>query len=1549
MISPTSTESTASLYMKQLGWKIIDTMFRDNERLLVDHHLDSYNYFMNHSISTIFIENNPIRFVSRMDSTKNDDDIDNNVDSCFFFLGGKQGDKIYYGKPTIYHEASIADSEPEPYSSFLFPNDARLNNMTYGITIHYDVDVEMSYLSETGERVIHTETLHNIYLGRFPIMVQSSMCILSAMDKHVRFNVGECRNDVGGYFIINGKEKVIVSQERFAPNQLKIKTSKQLPDGTYNDLYTHSARIYSVSEDSSKPTRTTSVGIIAPTAKYKGGQIVVDIPNIKKPVPLFIVMRAFGVISDKSIIETCLLDRLQMTDNSNLVRLFMPSIYDAAFCDTQINALEFMAQLTKYGTISYVMEILSDYLLPHLGEDNFVEKAYYVGYMVHQLLKVKIGETQDTDPDSFKNKRIELSGDLMYSLFREYYLIYKKTITQTIDKEYYYHTGEYSNAAGGNFVNLINSKNIILYFKNRVVEEGVNKGMSGSWGSQPNTKREGIVQDLNRLSWCTASSHLRKINLHMDVGSKLVAPRLLNSTQYGYIDVLDSPDGGNTGLHKHLAISCYVTRGSPKQPIIRWLEKYTDILKLTECSLEQLRMYTKLFINSDWIGVTPSPLELKHVFLISRRNGIIPTFASISFNYSQNEIHIFTDAGRLSRPIFHLPHKINRDDYMAQLTKIVNAYDSNLTWNQYICGRLDKPPLFQFKDNKTYDQLTDFGASNATFTPSTDALFVKNGAILDYMDISEETSAKIALTIDDLTAGHYCTHLEIDPSFILGVMGNSIIYPNHNQLPRNVFSCGQSRQAVSLYHTNYDVRMDKMGVVLNYGQCPLIKSAYLKYVNNEENVYGVNAVVAIMCYSGYNVEDATLFNRASIERGMFNTSYFTSYTASEESPDVSNVSSIIMNTSTPNIVHKSQGYDYDKLDERGIIRENTIITDNTVMIGQATISKNADNSVEYSDKSTKSKRGQLGRVDKTFLTTNKEGFNIAKVRVVELRYPAIGDKFASRAGQKGTVGLIIDEQDMPFTADGIRPDLIINPHALPSRMTISQLIETLFGKVCAHVGGCGDATPFRTIGSNFDTYAPHLNNLGFHSAGTELMHNGATGEQLEAAIFIGPTYYMRLKHMVKDKINYRAKGKNEELTRQPVQGRANDGGLRLGEMERDGILGHGLSAFLNDAFINRADEYFMAVCNKSGTIAVYNKNKNLFLSPHIDGPIQFVANVDKTLNVKYVTQFGRSFSIIRVPYCLKLLMHELECMNVSMKLITDESDIDYFTPTQYSSNITKVMVSTENIETTIRNVQSIINAKLTHPVAPPIVYAAADAKQQIDVPVADKKPYVSQYNLPQPQIVYEEAKKPAADKKPYVIPQPQIVYEEAKQQPQKADVNAPVNAQWEKRFSQRMQAPYWVNLVTGETSWNPPPQAIMPPIRQKTPEIKPIQEMKPIQEVKQQPTTIQEIKQKIKQINKQIIANSEDEKVIGILAQQRADLLNELANHPDNKPVQAQAQDKIMTKPPSIDVLLPSKKAPTMPSVKKRIVVVESSSESSAEPSSASSTTKDDDIIKIDI
>ena len=1195
-----------------LTWKIIDVFFKDNPKYMVSHHIDSFNSFFNEGIKQIIKEKNPLYL----------DFSDYNV-KCEIWIGGIDSSKIFYSKPAIY------DSDR---THFMFPNEARLRNMTYGSTIHYDVDLLIKTIE--GE-LISKHSIPKILLGRFPIMLQSSACVLYGLNKHIRFQMGECRNDMGGYFIIDGSEKGIICQEKFADNMIYVRDSG-------NDIYSHSVEIRSVSEDASKPIRTISLKITSPTSKQSNGYISAIIPNVRLPIPLFILMRALGVESDKDIIKYCLLD---LDTNSRFIELFRPSIHDAGTIFDQSTAIKYIGRLTKGKTDHHSIEILTNYLLPHVGEMNFTNKALFIGFMVKSLLDVFIGEQKATDRDSFTFKRIELSGILLYDLFRECYFKHQHEIVKGFDNVYYYahKNGEKYTDNAENII--FNNLKLFTEFKNKkeLIENRFLKAFKGDWGTTSHTKRIGVVQDIPRLSFNSFISFLRKINLPFDSSSKIIKPRLAHTTHWGVIDPVDTPDGGHCGLHKSLAIIAGITTGFSPLAIIEWLRLNTELKTLPECSIYIISKSIKLFVNGNWIGMISNPNKLVNLFKFHRRHSLIPQHTSIRWDIPKNIIFIYTDSGRLYRPIFYVHNGIPSYSNIDE--------ETTLSWHSLVCGNekmIDKE--FSITNHKIYSPNALYGKTELTQYKCSN---------IDLVDTSEFDGALIAMDYSQITVPELkYTHIEIHPSLVMGVIGSQLIFPEHNQCVRDVFGCGQTKQTASLYHTNYNVRVDKTGIILNNGQVPVVKTRYLNYINNEEHSCGENAIVAIMSLNGYNVEDSILFNEASIQRGMFRTTYFSVYEGEEESSEVNKSNDTVFSDMKNNKITKFKpGNNYSKLNQFGLIDENQTVDENTILIGM--INKDLDTD-KYNDVSICPKKGQVGVVDKSYMTDGKDGFRIAKVKIRSERSPDIGDKFASRHGQKGTVGLIIPERDMPFTSSGIKPDLIINPHAIPSRMTIGQLIETIVAKSCVSLGYSGDGTAFVNKSNIVNSFGKILTTCGFHSSGNEILYNGQTGEQIESAIFIGPTYYMRLKHMVKDKINYRARGPMTMLTRQPVQGRANDGGLRIGEMERDGLIAHGVNAFIRESMLVRGDDYYIAICNKSGTIAIYNESCNMFLSPFMDGPIKFNGMTVDNLKLESMSTFGKTFSIIRIPYAFKLFMQELTTMNVQMRIIT-EDNVDQLT------------------------------------------------------------------------------------------------------------------------------------------------------------------------------------------------------------------------------------------------------------------------------------------------
>ena len=1394
-------------------WKVINKYFEDNPQYLVAHHLESYNDFFQKDIFEIFKNKNPIQIVSAQDSKTGE-----YKHKCNLYIGGRDGRRIYFGKPMIHDGADRG-------AHYMYPNEARLRNMTYGMTVHYDVEVEFidllapgempyaigpeflneeevaklgeisgggaidemdidysrefqleskattkNYKLDGGEAIMMeldkesasslsggakkaevgaeaeaeekttkknrrdkkaeaerkqaklttamaaavkdaqaksvagtTQTrrvlLKKLYLGKIPIMVQSDFCVLNGLSRELRHSFGECRNDPGGYFIINGKEKTISVQEKFGDNMLYIRKGRRETIGEEEmiDEYLYSAEIRSVSENVSKPKRTMSVKIMAPTAKYTNQNIMVFIPNVRAPIPLFILFRALGVLSDKDIISMCVLD---IDKYDFMLDLFEPSVHDAGAIMQQHLALKYIGELTKFHNEKYALEILSDYFLPHVGETNYIEKAYYLGYMVFRLLCCSIGLEPPTDRDNLKYKRLEPFGSLFNELFQEYYTMQQKHIFQEFDRRIYFNAATYEH----DLPSLVFA-NYREIFGERIVDQGIKKAFKGGWGAQAHTRRVGIVQDLNRLSFNAALCHLRKINLPLDSSSKVVGPRILHNSHWGYFDFIDTPDGANIGLHKTFAMTAYMTRGYSREHIIKWLRQRVGMRALTDCTPVVLSTLTKVFVNGHWAGMVDAPFECVKKMRLYRRNGLIPLHTSVAFNIRNDAVEIYTDAGRFARPIFYKDDVTGKWAFALSKTITEKMNSGDFTWEEMVTGINAKRADVNYKTTDVV--IRDLGdlypGVDGEKEPTKLDRFLKHKGVIEYIDPNETEHSLIAQNWKDWenNADKHAryTHMEIHHSFLFGIMCNQAIFAETNPAARVSFSCSQSRQACSIYHSNFHCRMDKTAIVLNYGQTPLLKTRLLQHIDKEEHPYGENVIVAIMCYTGYNVEDAILVNEGAIQRGLFNTTYYTVYSEHEErtraqgtgqmqgpglgqgqaqrTNDALLVDKRFTNIeSEPSVVGLKPGHDYSKLDANGLIKENTEVDDKTIMIGFTTsgVSKGANGlgAPIRVDASKTTKKGQLGVVDKAFITEGEEGERIAKVRIREMRIPNLGDKMASRAGQKGVVGLVIPEKDMPFTKDGLKPDLIINPHALPTRQTIGHLVECLIGKVCTMYGGFSDCTAFNNEGSKAALYGRLLPEVGFHSSGHDILYNGMTGDQIETEIFIGPNYYMRLKHMVKDKINYRALGPRTALTKQPVSGRANDGGLRIGEMERDSIIGHGINDFLRESMMERGDKYQMVVCNTTGTLAIYNKARDLFMSPMADGPLRFFkSDSGAGYALDTITKYGRRFSIVSIPYSLKLLMQELAAINIQLRVIT-EDNLHQIESMAYSGHLNKL-------------------------------------------------------------------------------------------------------------------------------------------------------------------------------------------------------------------------------------------------------------------------------------
>ena len=1548
--------------MEDICWDILDTYFQkggspESSNPLVKHQIDSYNKFLDCTLSQIINGFNPIKITN---SLKND----NNDQTYKIQINVVQPSLT---KPS-YHL-------PDGTYTIMSPHIARMNNLTYSSSLYVNVNVIVETINKDGIIENFNKTVNNVYIGKLPIMIRSKACLLHQIPALGEENNSECKFDFGGYFIVNGNEKVLISQDRINENKTLVFKPNSSTDGLY-------AEIRSVSENNYLPPKTTSLNMSG-KINHMGRIIRMNTAFIRSEIPVFIMFRALGIISDKEIIQYIVYD-IDEPNNKKIVNELMACCEDACDIHTKEQAeniiIRVMTGANKSPNAHELLKynITNDFL-PHVGK-CYRRKALYLGFMIRKIIRIYLGYDSYDNRDSYMNKRIDTPGVLMSNLFRQCYGKMTKEIKGLIERE----LGLWRvNLTSSSSPDIITDNNIHRYFKQSLLDSWLKYSLStGNWGiksigSFQNIK-QGVSQVLNRMSYASTLSHLRRINTSMEKNGKLVQPRKLDNSQMGMICPAETPEGASVGLVKNMALSTNISVAMKSNHIrdllidfgiIVFDDNKGDDKNYTTNYLKALDDSNNAYIkvNGDIIGYHNAPNILYNKLKHFKRCGIIYPMTSIIWNIKNKNIIISTEAGRMYRPLMIVDIDSNTNKRELRITKILR--EKNTTWEE-------------FSKNMPFDS---FIAPMAGYYNNNDKSSGHEEGFIEYLDNDEINYAMIAMNSNELEKGMkgyayppFYTHCEIHPSLMNGILGVNIPFSDHNQSPRNCYqcisqnesvllsngtynkiknikigdevicfnpitkeseytkvinhynrvtnkivynivtisgrlivathdhkfitnngwktcteftnntkigiymniknnkinniiynndniiydykniilsdlnlsplkfnnyklpiisrlcghyyankltflnnydkneyikdveyigfknnniydtnfiifisklcediswllkcseniqiefmssyfsninsigndkistyninsiiktiifgknnimyyydidknnyklvkfymenigvrynnnllielsiiseyakykdyinkvtknkinkeytfeewkdavyaesellfvpysryyinknnkisditvqsnnhsfiagngfavsNCAMGKQALGVYMSNFNNRIDTMGNILNYAQKPLVYTKLSNYTYSNDLPSGTNAIVAIMTHTGFNQEDSIMINKSSLDRGLFTSTYYKAFRDQCSKNHSTGEEEIFTN---PIKANSLKPFSYEKINENGFIDKNQYVNGNDILIGKV-MPKKQNGVTTYNDNSTCMKANDDGYVDLNYTGINSDGYKFCKVRVRKNRKPEIGDKLASRSAQKGTIGMIYQDKDMPFTKNGITPDIIMNPHAVPSRMTMAQLMECIMGKAGCHIGSTGDSTPFTDC--TVESIAKVLELSGMERHGNEIMYNGRTGEQIKTEIFIGPTYYQRLKHMVCDKLHSRgSNGPIVMLTRQPSEGRARNGGLRLGEMERDAVLSHGMSNFLKERMLDVSDNYRVFICKNCGMNANVNPEKNIY----------------KCINCNTSSDIIQA----RIPYAFKLLSQELYTMNIMMRFI----------------------------------------------------------------------------------------------------------------------------------------------------------------------------------------------------------------------------------------------------------------------------------------------------------
>ncbi|KAJ1930397.1 DNA-directed RNA polymerase III complex subunit Rpc2 [Tieghemiomyces parasiticus] len=1097
---------------------------------LVKQHIDSFNYFINVDMKKIVAAN--AKIVSDVDS--------------FFYL---KFTNVYVGKP---------ERADDTYMGKVFtPQECRLRDLTYAGAIYVDIE----YVK--GQQLVRRR---GVSIGRLPIMLRSSHCVLTGRDDATLAVMQECPLDPGGYFVVKGTEKVILVQEQLSKNRIIVEPD---PKGGIQASVTSTTL-----ERKSKAYVAT-----------KHEKVYLRHNSITEDLPVVIALKAMGMQSDKEIAQ------LVSGNDREFLRLFEQSVEEANALGvfTQQQALDYVGARVKinrkFGALrkppaEEALQILANVVLVHIPVEhlNFRPKCIFITMMVRRVLMATLNRALLDDRDFLGNKRLELAGQLLSLLFEDLFKKWCSDLKLGIDK--------ILNRA--NRAKEFDAYNQILCLTNDITSGFVRAISTGNWVLKRfKMERAGVTHVLSRLSYVSALGMMTRISSQFEKTRKVSGPRSLQASQWGMLCPSDTPEGEACGLVKNLALMTHITTDTDEAPLERLIFALgaEDINLLGGLEIYRPHAYV-VTLNGVPLGLVRDAQRFVDQFRLLRRCRRVSEFVSVHTNTHHRSVNISSDGGRVCRPLI--------------------IVDNGR-------GRVQPDHIRRLRNNElTFDDFLRLG-------------------LIEYLDVNEENDTHIALYERHLSAT--TTHLEIEPFTLLGAVAGLIPYPHHNQSPRNTYQCAMGKQAIGAIAYNQLNRIDTLLYLMVYPHQPMVKTKTIELIKYDKLPAGQNATVAVMSYSGYDIEDALVLNRSSLDRGFGRCQTMRKYTTLIK--QYPNGTFDRLADPPANLETANERERYGILEGDGIAGVGERVHSRQIFVNKqvpttTSIELNATNMAgaavgAYKPQPMTYKAPEPSYIDKVLLTNTESDQSMIKVCIRQTRRPELGDKFSSRHGQKGVCGIIVNQEDMPFSDQGICPDIIMNPHGFPSRMTVGKMIELLAGKAGVLKGELQYGTVFG--GSKVEDMSRILVDNGFSYSGKDYLTSGVTGEALSAYIFFGPVYYQKLKHMVMDKMHARARGPRAVLTRQPTEGRSRDGGLRLGEMERDCLIGYGASMLLLERLMISSDAFDVFICEKCGLLGY-------------KGWCQYCKSSNGIVTMK-------------IPYAAKLLFQELQSMNIAPKLVLE--------------------------------------------------------------------------------------------------------------------------------------------------------------------------------------------------------------------------------------------------------------------------------------------------------